>query len=77
MSATKIVVVSMADKLERALAEVRRTDKAWRASREKERAAKRTRDAAIRRAHRAGVGYGTIAREVGVTRAVVQEVCRK
>ena len=67
----------MAGQLERALADARSADIAWRASREKERTAKRTRDAAIRRAHRAGAGYGTIAQKIGVTRAVVQEICRE
>jgi hypothetical protein len=75
MSADHTVVLPLTDQFERALAQVRRTDEAWRVSRDKERAAKRTRDTAIRRAHRAGVGYGTIARELGVTRAVVQEIC--
>jgi hypothetical protein len=55
---------------------------AWRQSQQRERKAKDRRDRAIRRAHRDGAGYGTIAKWLdeigyGVTRAAVQQICRR
>jgi acyl-CoA reductase-like NAD-dependent aldehyde dehydrogenase len=61
-----------------ALAEVRRADEAWQTARTDERDRMRERIAAIKAAHAAGAGYGTIAAALATveSRTYVQQVVR-
>ncbi len=68
--------------LERRQEQLWKAERNWRASQQRERAAKVKRDRVIRSVHRAGFGYGSIARWLGeigyeVHRSLIERICRQ
>lgn len=61
----------MSDELD----ELRQVDLTWRGSRDVHRGYAKQRREAIRQAHAQGLGYGAIAKVLGVSRGYVQKVC--